>query len=137
MRARCTRNDGASLGGAPTRGHFYSENTVFDVTVGQEYPVLGLGLFETVLLALVCDDTRRPNWLPAGLFEFDTQTLPGTWEFALRDGPAASGADASNRWVALWGYADLAREERHSDQLIERDPDALDIFFRELASVPE
>jgi len=56
--------------------------------------VLGLGIFETVLLALVCDETGKPNWLPIGLFEFERTTLPTDWEFALLDGAAASGGDA-------------------------------------------
>ena len=94
--------------------------------------MLGLGIFETVLLALVCDETGKPNWLPIGLFEFERTTLPTDWEFALLDGAAASGGDASDRWVVRWGYAELVRNDRHSDALIERDPAALEIFFREL-----
>jgi hypothetical protein len=129
---RCIHKTGASLG-PPSRGHLYSAETVFHVEVGAQYQVLGLGIFETVLVALVCDDTGRPNWLPAGVFEIQSQTLPSDWEFALIDGKAASGGDASNRWVARWGYAELARDERHSDALIERDPAGLEVFFRQLA----
>jgi hypothetical protein len=129
---KCIHRIGASLG-PPSRGYFYSAETVFHVEVGALYDVLGLGIFETLLLALVCDDTGKPGWLPAGVFEFQAQTLPSDWEFALIDGKAASGGDASNRWVARWGYAELVRDEHHSDALIERDPAALSVFFRELA----
>jgi hypothetical protein len=94
--------------------------------------VLGLGLFETILIVLVCDETGKPNWLPSGLFEFDVQRLPAEWEFALLDGVAASGGDASNRWVAKWGYPELVRDPTHADRLTERDPAALEVFFREL-----
>ncbi len=131
MIARCIHNTGSALG-QPLRGNFYTVETVFEVELGKEYVVLGLGIFETVLLALVCDETGKPNWLPIGLFEIEHTVLPAHWEFALVDGAAASGGDASNRWVALWGYPELVRDDRHSDALIERDPRALEIFTREL-----
>jgi hypothetical protein len=129
---KCIHNTGASLG-APSRGHFYSTRTAFDLHVGSEYVAVGMGLWETTLVALMCDDTGKPNWLPIGLFEFEPQLVPAHWEFALCDGRAASGGDALNRWVARWGYPELVRNEGHSDGLIERDPDALQIFFRELS----
>ena len=131
MRARCIFNSGAQLG-KPTRGTFYSDRSIFQLTIGKRYPVLGLGLFETVMLALVCDETGQPNWLPVGLFQFERRALPEDWEFALLDGVAASGGDPENRWLARWGYPELVRNDRHSDALIERDPAALSIFFREL-----
>jgi hypothetical protein len=136
MIAKCLHNTGASLG-QPQRGHFYSEKTVFDLQVGSDYAVLGLGIFETALLALVVDDTLQPSWLPAGLFEFEPQRLPTDWEFVLLDGVAASGGEASNRWAAKWGYPQLVRDESHSDALIERDSAALEVFFREFAKRPD
>jgi hypothetical protein len=129
--ARCVHNTGSTLG-EPSRGSFYTVDTLFHLELGREYVVLGLGIFETLLLALVCDETRKPNWLPIGLFELDVTVLPAHWEFAVLDGAAASGGDASNRWVARWGYPELVRDDRHSDALIERDPHALEIFVREL-----
>jgi hypothetical protein len=128
---RCIHNTGSSLG-PPSRGNFYTAQTVFHLDVGSSYVVLGLGIFETVLLALVCDLTGMPNWLPIGLFAFDHAAVPADWRFAVLDGRAASGGDASNRWVAKWGYEELVSDDGHSDALIERDPAALQIFFREL-----
>lgn len=120
--------------GEPSRGNFYTTETVFHLEVGKHYAVLGLGMFETVLLVLVCDETDKPNWLPVGLFEFADARLPDNWEFAVLDGIAASGGDASNRWIARFGYRELVHDETHSDALIERDPHALEIFARELRS---
>ncbi|HEY3924095.1 MAG TPA: hypothetical protein VGL75_05990 [Acidothermaceae bacterium] len=128
----CSYNDGSSLG-APHRGNFYTERTVFHLVVGKNYVVAGLGIFETVLLALVCDETGNPNWLPVGLFDFAGNSIPDDWEFALFDGVAASGGAAGHRWVARWGYRQLVRDPRHSDALIERDPHALAIYFAEVA----
>lgn len=134
MVGRCLHNTGSSLG-EPIRGAFYSHTTVFQLEVGKRYAVMGLGIFETVLLALVCDESGDPNWLPIGLFEFDDPSLPDSWEFALLDGTAASGGEASDRWVARWGYHELVRDESHSDALIERELGALEIFHRELEKV--
>ena len=131
MICRCLRNTGATLG-LPPRGFYYSERTTFEVTVGKDYRILGLGIYETVLLALVYDDTKKPNWLPAGLFQISKVALPNSWRFSVCDGVAASGGDASGRWVALWGYEELIEDHRHSDALIERDQSALEIFFRRL-----
>jgi hypothetical protein len=133
MIGRAVHEVGATLG-SPERGDFFSAETTFHVTVGREYLVLGLGIFETVLLALVCDDTNKPNWLPIGVFEFQSAAFPADWEFVLVDPLAASGADASNRWVAVWGYPELVHDRSHSDRLIERDAAALEIFFSELAT---
>jgi hypothetical protein len=94
--AKCVHNTGANLGSL-ARGHFYTPETVFRVEIGAEYQVRGMGIFETVLLDLVRDDTGKPNWLPIGLFEIDAHALPADWEFTLLDGSAASGGDASNR----------------------------------------
>jgi hypothetical protein len=132
MIGRAVHDSGATLG-SPDRGHFYSTKTVFHVTVGRDYPVLAMGVFETVFLALVCDDTEEPSWLPIGVFEFQSDALPADWEFVLLDPLAASGGDASNHWVALWGYSELVHDRNHSDQLIEGDAAALEVFFRELA----
>jgi hypothetical protein len=133
MIGRAVHESGATLG-LPDRGHFYSTETVFHVTVGRDYPVIGMGVFETVLLALVCDDTEEPNWLPIGVFELQSEALPADWEFVLLDSLAASGGDASNRWVAVWGYRELVHDRNHREQLVERDAAALEIFFRELAT---
>jgi hypothetical protein len=134
MIVKCIRSLGSELG-ENVRGHFYSDSTVFDVKVDGSYLALGMGIFETVLLLLIHDETGQPNWLPIGLFEIQWPLLPADWHFVVRDGRAASGGDATNRWVAVWGYPDLVNDPRHGDGLIERDPDALKIFFRELAKV--
>lgn len=132
MIGRCVRNTGAALG-EPCRGNWHTAKTVFHLEIGRSYIILGMGLFETVLSALVVDETGKPNWLPIGLFDFQDTRLPSDWEFVLVDGLAASGGDASNRWVARWGYSELVHNARHSDELIERDPVALEIVAGELA----
>lgn len=132
MIAECIHATGESLG-RPERGAFYGTRTHFDLTVGSRYPVLGMGLFETILIVLIRSDSGHPDWLPIGLFRVVDPTIPSDWEFALLDGPACSGGDTSNRWLAKWGYSRLVRDPTHSDALIERDGDALNVFEEEVA----
>jgi hypothetical protein len=123
----CRYTTGSELG-EPSRDHFYTVETAFDLRHGVSYPSLALGLFATTLLTLVRDETGLPNWLPAGLFEMDFSSLPRSWEFTVYDGRAASGGDAADRWVAIWGYSRLVRDQDHRDALLERDPEALRVF---------
>ena len=131
MIAKAVRNTGESLGPLP-RNPGMTPEAVFHVELGAEYPVIGMGLFETVLSVLVRDETGKPSWLEIGLFEVSGD-VPNDWDFALYDGLAASGGDASNGWVARWGYDELVNNPNHSDALIERDPEALRIFDKEYA----
>jgi hypothetical protein len=112
---------------------FHLRETVFYVTVGSEYEMLGLGIYRTTMLGLILDDTRTPSWLPIGLFKLQGSTLPTDWRFAVLDGRAASGGAIVDGWVALWGYQKLVEDASHRDGLVENDVDALKIFFRELA----
>jgi hypothetical protein len=90
----CIYSRGDELG-ENERGHFYSKSTVFDVQVGGTCVALGMGIFETILLLLISDDTSRPNWLPIGLFDLQSSALPCGAEFKLRipGGPAHCGTD--------------------------------------------
>lgn len=132
MLAKCIHNSGADLG-PPTKGNFYTSRSVFHLRIGVEYEVFGLGIFGATLLALVCDETGLPNWLPLDLFEVDPQLLPTQWEFTVRGQAVAEQKETQDRWVAVWGYPELVRNASHSDGLLERDRGALDIFSREVA----
>ena len=131
IEARCVGGIGADLGVSSSR-FFHTDRTIFHVQVGTVYHGLGMGIWETVLMILVRDDTGGPSWLPVGLFDISASHLPEDWEFVILDRIAASGGDASNRWVAMWGYPELVRNRGHSDGLIERDPKALGIFNQEI-----
>lgn len=131
MIARCKYNTGKDI---PGRGRMaVSPDATYPVKVGRDYTVMGMGIFETDLSVLICDETGKPFWHPIGLFDIPTQEVPLHWEFCLLDGVAASGGDATNRWIAKWGYPELVRDPDHSEKLMERDPLALDLFFRQLA----
>ena len=114
------------------RGRFANVDESFALTVDESYVVLGIGIWETVLHVLVQDDNGLPAWCPAALFEMTPQKIPDGWLLGTCDGIKAPGAELWTRWVMKTGYPELVESERHSDLLLERDPDALAIFEREL-----
>jgi len=132
MVARCVIVEGEGLG-EPERGLLYTDETVFHLTVGSDYLVMGMALFQTGLIVLVRDDTGRPNWYPIGLFYLVDQTIPADWEFAITDAKSASGVGPAEGVAAQWGYRELIQTPSHHEELIERVPSALKIFEAEFA----
>ena len=133
MLAKCITNSAKQLG-TPGVDAFFTLETRFEnfLKQGEEYQILGLSWSMGTLLALVFDESRRPRFLPVGLFDFDAMRLPPHWEFKVWDGVAASGGAAPEIRMAVWGYPEFARDHLHADRLQEADPAALKIFFREL-----
>jgi hypothetical protein len=132
MIARCVHNHGSELP-ETVHGRFYTDKTVFHLDVDSEYRVFAMSLWETALIVLVCDETGQPNWLPIGLFKFNDYSMPSDWEFVLLDGGAASGGNSLSRETARWGYQEMIRNPKHHDALIEREQEALKVFFDEVA----
>ncbi len=123
MIARCIHNKGAELG-PPALGSFYSSGSKFQVEIGKEYEVAGLGIFKTAFIVLICDETGEPGWYPNQCFEIDAQALPPKWEFARLEDRSVT-LDDPHHWVAIWGYPELVHDASHSDRLIEGDSDHL------------
>ncbi len=96
---------------------------MFDLNVAQEYAVAGLAIFNFGLTVLVVDETKWPNWYPADLFVVVGGAIPRHWKVAFREG-------GEQDLQALWGYDALVNDEEHYVGLIERDPTAMEIFWK-------
>ena len=136
MIGRCLINRGADLD-PPSRGGYYTNKTEFALVVGKSYLIYAMGLWRGGLEVLVRDETALPNWYPAVLLEIPAQPLPDDWEFVLLDGPHASGTAklgewGEGPWSALWGFSQLVRGTDFGDRLMERDPDTLWTFERDI-----
>jgi hypothetical protein len=130
MRAVCRSNSPESLS-EHQRGRFTSTGR-WDLTPGAEYLVMGMGIWESIFSFLVRDDYGLPSWSPAGFFEFEEDVpFPSNWHFAFRDGIDLSGSDLWTHWVAQWGYERLILDPNHSDDLMDRVPEALELFHAE------
>jgi hypothetical protein len=127
IQAKCILEMGDEMPVASMSTQFFGPLTRFDVTLGTVYLVAGVGVFEDTLLVLVVDDTGKPNWLPPGLFAFDTDIVPSRWKFRILGGRSDSESELE-RWQVLWGYRELVEEPGHLEGLIERDPTAMRVF---------
>lgn len=123
MKVRCIANRGAALSGRAKRAGF-TDQSVFHVTMGEEYPVYGMALWDSGLAVLICDDTGLPWWYPIELFDVIDRRLPDSWEF---DVTWTEDAYA----LALWGYPALIRDPDYHDALVEREDEALRVFYAE------
>lgn len=133
MRAVCRYNLGSHLANHQ-RGRFAAVEETYPLTIGKEYVVVGMGIWENVLSYLVSNDIGRPTFAPAGLFDPDSvEVIPSGWEFSLRGGIAAEGTALwTNPCAAVWGYHALVADPAHAGALEEGDVEAQTMFREEL-----
>jgi hypothetical protein len=123
LQLKCVRHLGAEL--PPARGSFYSARTRFDVVPATVYTTVALGIFESTILALVIDETGKPNWLPAGLFDMSSLPLPSNWNFRVLDALATAGGEITDRWIAVWAPPGLVDTPAQIAAVVERDEAAV------------
>jgi hypothetical protein len=130
MRVICRLNTGKALRQKPLPPKYFTafrgetEETVFHVSIGKEYEVFAMALWQSVIIVLVLDETKKPNWYSIELFSVADGRLPGDWMFN-------SLANDERGVEAIWGYEAMVSDPRHYEALIERDRNALDIFEQE------
>lgn len=96
------------------------------------YLVMAMILYkDTKYLYYLIDINGKPNWFPNELFEVLDNTLPNQWSFKIFN--TESDVDI----YCLWGYNELCNQEDHYDQLIEREDEALIIYFNQKRKIEE
>jgi hypothetical protein len=124
----CLQNDPGALASSQ-RLISPSYQSIFPLTVGNPYPVLGMMLFSSILYVLVEDDSRSPLMAPAAMFSDDLVAIPEDWLFKTREGLRPSLKDvSSDETMAIWGYDELVTDKAHFPALTEWEPNALRIF---------
>jgi hypothetical protein len=92
---------------------------------GEVYLVMAMVLFkDTKYLYYLIDINGKPNWFPNELFELVDGSLPSKWSFRIY-----SKEDEIDIYC-IWGYDEICNQDDHFDQLIERDREALNVYFR-------
>jgi hypothetical protein len=105
----------------------YTSKTRFDITLGFRYTVYAMCIWQKILMYLICDDYDLPNWYPAIIFEVDDKKIPTHWQFNyFNNGESIE---------AIWGYPQIVEQKAHYSSLIERDQDALTVFFNAKAEI--
>lgn len=126
MRVLCIHNLGRNLS-AELLKTGYTIHSEFPVSIGKEYSVFGMKIWEGFILVLLSDDNRLPNWFPISLFMLTDSRLPEHWSFT------SIPCDRDTHEVrGLWGYDRLITDETHHDALLEREPEALRHFYNEV-----
>jgi hypothetical protein len=104
--------------------HGESEETIFNVSIGKEYPVFAIASWQSVIILLLADEAHKPNWYSIELFSVTDARLPEDWFFSNRV--------ANEHGVeAIWGYERLVSDPNHYEALIERHREAVAIFEQE------
>ena len=125
MRVTCIANSGEAL----PENYFavgYTKESVFHVKVTSDYPVFGVGVYRGVVLFLLLDNVGLPSWYPADLFTIRDARVPDHWLSAVYPRNEIGLA-------FLIGYEALIADDAHYDALLEREPDALAIFHRQVS----
>ena len=115
MRVRARTKDYAT---APTAVRPYLGQTL--ITSGREYEVYAAVVFEGIVLTQVIDDSDRPGWKPAWLFEVVDATVPADWICSMfRDEPSL-----------ILGPAFVAGSLEQYTAMVELEPEQVEAFWK-------
>jgi len=129
MTVICNSNSGKTLASRYlARG--YTAQSEFGISIDREYAVFGTALWQSLLLFLISDDNSLPNWYPADLFSIKDGKLGSDWFFNAYAGN-------EDGLQAIWGYDALVHDDTHYDALLERNPEAMKVFYLERAKLVE
>ncbi|WP_170254886.1 hypothetical protein, partial [Phaeodactylibacter luteus] len=101
-------------------------NFNFGLEVEKEYLVMGMALAEKQLWYLV-DEKGKPSFFPYQLFQVVNPSIHVNWYFRLYhedDGIFPFDKEA------MWGYSELCLDANHYEQLLDREGEALDVYFK-------
>jgi hypothetical protein len=122
MLVKCLFNTGKNL----SKNYILAGDTIetdFQINIGELYNVYGVNVWKGTINYLISSEKwrNRPLWIPAELFEIVNTTIPNNWHFKFYGYP-------DERLNAILGYEEMVTNQKHYDELIEREGDALDIF---------
>lgn len=104
----------------------YTTESAFDQTLvaGKTYIVHGVSVWVHGLVHYLLDpsDSAAPVWYPAELFRVLDARVPASWRFWHRP-------DATFHVIAIIGYQELVEDTSHYDGLLERNGEALRVFW--------
>jgi len=120
MKVLCKHNDPDY----PPKGissHFY-----YGLELQKEYLVMGIILTEENQLWYLIDE-GNPSCFPSQLFEVTDAAISSGWCFKIC---TKDDRVFPFKKVAIWGYYELVFDETHYEQLVDREREALHIYFR-------
>lgn len=124
MKVVCKYNDPANLPSG------ISDNFDYGLELSKEYLVMGILTFkQSNDLYFLVDENSRPGWFPYQIFEIVSSELPANWFVKINI--ECYYVDYKN----LIGFDELCNKKDFFNQLLERDEEAMRIYFRRKAEL--
>jgi hypothetical protein len=102
-----------------------------NIAVGKICNVYAMLLWKGSLKYLLGDG---PYWYSAEQFEIVNPTLPLIWYFTFKE---YENVKNNCSYTAIWGYKELVYDKNHNQDLMERKPEALEIFLKRKEEIDE
>lgn len=137
MKVKCVANTGAALSEKQILKGNTRESAYEWLKVGKIYNVYGILLIQDTLNYLVVGEYPNAIYFePVELFKLIDNKIPPDWYFkpSIELVPAEKLIDP---FSATWGYKELAIDIRHSDRLLEREPEDIKIFLKRKHEIDE
>lgn len=108
-------------------------NFNFGLEIDKEYFVMGIMLSDKQLWYMI-DEGGVPNFYPYQLFEVTDTLISNNWHFKLYN---LNSEVYLFQKQAMWGYFELCFDENHYEQLVNRESEALRLYFRRKIELEE
>ena len=118
MRARATRN---KFVGCPAAvAAFGSPQSDTNITVGKEYEIHALSVFQGVVCLQIVSDVNIITWLPSWFFQICERTVPSDWICSLLGGDLQM----------VLGPEFTAADETSYNRMVELDSESVNAFWQ-------
>ena len=132
MKIKCieTNSTGIDRNEVHTISAYPFDFSNYGLNVNDTYEVMAFILYKnTKYLYYLIDINGKPYWFPNELFEVIDNSIPGHWFF--KNFTNEQEVDI----YCIWGYDEICNDDNHYDALIERDSEALKIYFQQKARI--
>lgn len=99
------------------------------VTVGNEYAIHAISIFEGTIHLQIVNDIGYPAWYPLALFEGTKGKLPSDWECRFFPGNGVRGL------TMLLGPEFVVQDEGAYQRMVELDPEQVNHFWTRVDSL--
>jgi hypothetical protein len=122
MKVKCLFNTGRNLS-QKFLDEGWTKESKMQLNLNSENVVYGISYFKNdSCYFLICDKYLKPFWYPDEIFEISNNKLSSLWYFINCNEPLGM--------QVIWGYEELVNIDNHNDNLMEREDEALEIFYK-------
>lgn len=124
MKVVCKQNTAKKLNLKEVTSIFSNEAR-YPLTIEKEYIVMGIAIYkDSNCIYYLVDNGSRPDWVPYMLFEISDNAFPPNWHINIVNKEKYPQSDV----FSLFGFYELCKDEVFYDALVEREPEALEIY---------